>query len=68
MTKTDTGGRGEGRACERCRGDGFFYRVPNGFNPFYAGGFQTASAAYRVECYVCDGSGRAALQAQGDER
>ena len=34
----------------------------------YAGGFQAASAAYRVECYVCDGSGRAALQAQGDER
>ena len=24
--------------CWRCRGDGYFWRVPNGFNPFSAGG------------------------------
>lgn len=44
--------------CWRCRGDGYFYRVPDGFNPFSAGGFQTANASYRVECYTCDDTGR----------
>lgn len=54
---------GRVEVCWRCRGDGHFYRVPDGFNPFYAGGFQTANASYRVECYTCDGTGRAALSA-----
>jgi hypothetical protein len=43
--------------CWRCRGDGYFYRVPDGFNPFSAGGWNTVRASYRVECYECGGTG-----------
>ena len=49
--------------CWRCRGDGYFYTVPSGFNPFLAGAIQTAAASRRVECWTCDGTGRAALKA-----
>ncbi len=42
-----------GTACWRCRGDGYFWRVPNGFNPFRAGGWATARASWRVDCYEC---------------
>lgn len=34
----------------RCNGDGFYFRVPDNFNPFSAGGFATARAAYKVTC------------------
>ena len=44
--------------CWRCRGDGRFWRVPDGFNPFYAGAQTTAGAMVRVRCYECDGTGR----------
>lgn len=45
------------RDCWMCRGDGHFWRVPDGFNPFYAGAIQTASVSRKVHCYVCDGTG-----------
>lgn len=44
--------------CWRCRGDGYFWRVPNGFNPFAAGGWATARASEKVRCYECDGTGK----------
>lgn len=40
-------------ACLHCRGDGYYYRVPDGFNPFSAGLMASARSAYRVECYHC---------------
>lgn len=43
--------------CWRCLGDGHFWRVPDGFNPFSAGGWATARASWRVECFYCDGTG-----------
>ena len=36
--------------CVRCEGKGYFWRVPEGFNPFLAGGFKTAAVSYRVPC------------------
>lgn len=47
--------------CWQCRGDGFYWRVPDGFNPFYAGGFQTARTMERVHCFRCEGTGRALI-------
>lgn len=44
----------EGRpmtGCTRCHGDGFYFTVPSGFNPFLAGGHQTACVAYKVKCW-----------------
>ncbi len=43
--------------CSRCRGDGYFWRVPDGFNPFSAGGWATARAMWKVHCYECNGTG-----------
>lgn len=37
-------------ACERCGDQGWYWRTPEGFNPFLAGGFSTARAMYRAEC------------------
>lgn len=48
--------------CERCEGQGWYFRVPDGFNPFLAGGFTTARTMYRVECN-CEYRARAALSA-----
>lgn len=45
--------------CWRCRGDGYYFRVPDGFNPFYAGAIQTAAVSERVDCYPCKGTGNA---------
>ena len=39
--------------CDICHGIGSYFRVPNGFNPFVAGGFATARAAYRAPCWNC---------------
>lgn len=36
--------------CTRCDGKGWYWRVPDGFNPFLAGGFSTARAMYRASC------------------
>lgn len=36
--------------CTRCKGQGWYWRTPDGFNPFLAGGFNTARAMYKVEC------------------
>lgn len=36
--------------CEDCGDYGFVWRVPDGFNPFYAGGFRTADTMYKVPC------------------
>lgn len=48
----------DNKKCWRCRGDGFFFRVPSGFNPFLAGAIQTAAASVRVQCYTCNGTGK----------
>jgi hypothetical protein len=37
-------------ACDRCEGKGWYFRVPDGFNPFLAGGYTTSKVMYRVEC------------------
>lgn len=47
--------------CWRCRGDGYFYRLPDGLNPFYMGAIRAAEASYRVECYTCGGTGKLTL-------
>lgn len=36
--------------CNRCEGKGWFWRVPEGFNPFLAGGFKTAQEMYKATC------------------
>jgi hypothetical protein len=36
--------------CQRCEGKGWYFRVPDNFNPFLAGGFSTARAMYKVNC------------------
>lgn len=36
--------------CTRCKNIGWYWRTPDGFNPFLAGGFQTARAMYKVTC------------------
>lgn len=36
--------------CERCDGKGWRHRVPDNFNPFSAGGWNTIRAMYRVPC------------------
>lgn len=48
--------------CWRCRGDGYFWRVPDGFNPFSAGGWATARTMRKVHCFVCDGTGKTKSQ------
>ena len=49
--------------CDRCEGVGSYWRAPDGFNPFRAGGFATARAAYRVSCWRCCGTGHEPLRA-----
>lgn len=41
------------------KGDGFYWRVPDGFNPFYAGAMAIARASEKVRCWRCEGTGRA---------
>jgi len=36
--------------CERCEGKGWYFRTPDGFNPFLAGGWGTIRAMYKVIC------------------
>lgn len=36
--------------CTRCKGQGWYWRTPDGFNPFLAGGFNTARAMFKVTC------------------
>jgi len=36
--------------CNRCEGKGWYFRTPDGFNPFLAGGWGTMRAMYRVMC------------------
>ncbi len=36
--------------CNNCEGKGWYFRCPDGFNPFLAGGWATALAMYRVIC------------------
>lgn len=36
--------------CWRCRGDGYYWRVPDGFNPFYAGARMTARVSQKIQC------------------
>lgn len=44
--------------CFQCRGDGYYWRVPGGFNPFYAGAIMTAQVSERVRCWRCQGTGQ----------
>lgn len=44
--------------CDRCDGKGWYWRVPDGFNPFLAGGWSTARAMYRVPCGCATGDRR----------
>lgn len=37
-------------SCTRCKGLRWYWRTPDNFNPFLAGGFQTARAMYKVDC------------------
>lgn len=39
--------------CSSCDGSGYVWRVPDSFNPFYAGGFNTARAMFKVPCIEC---------------
>lgn len=43
--------------CSRCGGDGYLWTVRSGFNPFRAGGFATARASQKTDCYRCKGTG-----------
>lgn len=52
--------------CFQCRGDGYYWRVPDGFNPFYAGAIQTAAVSERVRCWRCQGTG-VALRDHGED-
>lgn len=36
--------------CLRCGGQGWYWRVPDGFNPFLAGGHQTARTMWKSPC------------------
>ena len=53
--------------CWRCRGDGFFWRVPNGFNPFYAGAMATAAASRKVDCFECKRTGVVIAKVEADK-
>lgn len=45
--------------CAECKGEGFYYRLPPGMNPFAASIEVTAREMRRIQCY-CH-AGRAAL-------
>lgn len=53
------------RACPTCWGDGFYFVVPEGFNPFYAGAWATARVATRRVCWACGGDGRVRIVPEG---
>lgn len=40
----------------RCQGKGWYWRTPDGFNPFLAGGFNTARAMFKTRC-SCEPAG-----------
>jgi hypothetical protein len=44
--------------CWRCRGDGSYFRLPDGCNPFAMRMPTLVGAMYRVNCFECKGSGR----------
>lgn len=52
--------------CTRCDGKGWYWRTPDGFNPFLAGGFATARAMYRQPCGKCSALRQAASKARGE--
>lgn len=60
-TQTMTQGKIAEGKCFQCRGDGYYWRVPDGMNPFAAGGWNTINASYKVVCFRCEGTGRALL-------
>lgn len=45
--------------CPQCKGEGFYFRLPSGMNPFKASIEVTAANMRRITCY-CP-AGRAAL-------
>lgn len=49
----------EAQKCWRCRGDGYYFRVPNGCNPFLMGAIVAANSSRRVDCFECGGTGLA---------
>lgn len=49
----------EAKACPQCKGEGFYFRLPPGRNPFAASIEVTARNMRRIQCY-CP-AGRAAL-------
>jgi hypothetical protein len=53
--------------CWQCRGDGAYWRVPDGFNPFLAGAMQTAAHSMKVRCWRCEGTGRLAVHGEKGE-
>lgn len=42
--------RYELESCPLCKGQGWTWRTPAGFSPFFAGGFATARAMTRATC------------------
>lgn len=56
-------GAGAVAVCKRCNGTGEVWRVPSGFNPFSAGGWNTIKAMYRAPCH-CRGSAALSNEAQ----
>lgn len=52
-----------GEKCPRCRDDGFYFRLPNGMNPFLMGAIRAAEASIRVECWCEAGKERRARAA-----
>lgn len=64
MTHHQQAGRGkltEAQKCWRCRGEGYYFRVPNGHNPFLMGAVVAANSSTRVNCFECQGTGRRTL-------
>ena len=43
----------ESAKCWRCNGDGYYFRVPDGFNPFLAGAVQAANVSTKIICREC---------------
>lgn len=39
--------------CKACDDTGFRWQVPDGFNPFSAGGWNTIRAMFKVPCREC---------------
>lgn len=48
--------KGHGEVCATCEGKGYRHRVPDGFNAFSAGGWNTINAMYRIPCGDCPAS------------